>query len=61
MAYEEIPKPCRAGTVETAIRIEPDPPAELRRRLLGVTRHATLVNTLARPPEANIYFGGTAR
>jgi uncharacterized OsmC-like protein len=59
VAYEEIPKPRRLGTLEMAIRIEPDPPAEVKRRLLGVARHATLVNTLSRPPEANIYFVGT--
>jgi uncharacterized OsmC-like protein len=59
VAYEEIPKPRRVGTLEMAIRIEPDPPAEVKRRLLGVARHATLVNTLARPPEASIHFAGT--
>ena len=59
VTYEEIPRPRRVGKLEMTIRLEPDPPAEVKRRLLGVARHATLVNTLARPPEASIGFAGT--
>jgi uncharacterized OsmC-like protein len=56
VAYEEVPKPRRVGALQMAIRIEPDPPEEVRRRLLGVARHATLVNTVERPPEMDICF-----
>jgi hypothetical protein len=59
VTYEEIPKPRRVGKWEMTVRLEPDPPAEVKRRLLGVARHATLVNTLARPPEATIVFART--
>jgi uncharacterized OsmC-like protein len=60
VAYEEVPKPRRLGALEMAIRIEPDPPAEAKRRLLGVARRATLVNTLARPPDVDVGFARTA-
>ncbi len=59
VAYEEIPNPRRVGVLEMAIRIEPDPPDEAKQRLLGVARHATLVNTLARPPQVGICFAET--
>jgi len=59
VAYEEVPKPRRVGTLEVAIRIEPEPSEEVRQRLLGVARHATLINTLARPPEVEIRFAET--
>ena len=58
MVYEEVPRPRRIGALEAAIRIEPDPPDEVKRRLIGVGRHATLVNTLARAPEVRLCFGG---
>ncbi|HUV88542.1 MAG TPA: hypothetical protein VMY80_02730 [Anaerolineae bacterium] len=38
------------------VRIEPQPPEEMKRRLLGVAKHATLVNTLACAPEVTIRF-----
>ncbi len=59
VAYEEAPKPRRVGTLEVAIRIEPEPSEEARQRLLGVARHATLINTLAHPPEVEIRFAET--
>jgi uncharacterized OsmC-like protein len=59
IAYEEMAKPRRVGTVEAAICIEPDPPEDVKRRLLGVARHATLVKTLERPPEVDISFART--
>jgi uncharacterized OsmC-like protein len=59
VAYEEVPKPRRVGALEVAIRIEPDPVEEAKRRLLAVARHATLVNTLAYPPEVEICFAET--
>lgn len=59
IGYEEVPKPRRVGALEATICIEPDPPQEVLRRLLGVARHATLVNTLERPPEVDISFVGT--
>jgi len=58
MVHEEVPRPRRIGTLEATIHIEPDPPDEVKRRLLGVARHATLVNSLARPPEMRLCFGG---
>jgi uncharacterized OsmC-like protein len=58
MMHEEVPRPRRVGALEAAIHIEPDPPDEVKRRLIGVARHATLVNTLVRPPEVRLRFGG---
>jgi len=59
VAYEETPKPRRVGAMEVAIRIEPEPSEEVKQRLLGVARHATLINTLAHPPEVEICFAET--
>jgi uncharacterized OsmC-like protein len=59
VAYEEVPKPRRVDALEVAIRIEPEPPEEVKQRLLAVARHATLVNTLARPPGMDICFAGS--
>jgi uncharacterized OsmC-like protein len=56
VVYEEVPRPRRVGSLEAAIRIEPDPPDEVKRRLIGVARHATLVNTVVCPPEVDIHF-----
>ncbi|MBN1814963.1 MAG: OsmC family protein [Anaerolineae bacterium] len=58
IACEELERPRRLGAVDVQVRIEPQPPEEMQRRLLGVARHATLVNTLARAPEVNIRFTG---
>jgi len=54
--YEERPRPRRVDAIQVAIHIEPDPPEDVKRRLLGVARHATLVSTLKRSPEVNISF-----
>jgi putative redox protein len=56
MAYREVPRPRRIGPVEAAIHLKPDPPDEVKRRLVGVARHATLSNTLVRPPGVDITF-----
>ena len=56
MAYREVPRPRRIGEVEAMIHLEPDPPDEVKRRLVGVARHATLTNTLVRPREVDITF-----
>ena len=56
VACEELERPRRLGTVDVQVNIEPPPPEEMRRRLLGVAKHATLVNTLARAPEVTIKF-----
>jgi uncharacterized OsmC-like protein len=56
MVHEEIPRPRRVGVLEATIRLEPDPPDEVKRRLIGVARHATLANTLLHPPELDIRF-----
>jgi putative redox protein len=56
MAYDEVMRPRRLDAVQAALHIEPDPPDDVKRRLLGVARHATLVNTLVRPPQVDIQF-----
>lgn len=48
--------PRRIGAAEARVRIAPEPPEEVRRRLIAVARRATLLNTLAQPPEVNIRF-----
>jgi len=56
VACEELERPRRLGPVDVQVRIEPRPPEEMMRRLLGVARHDILVNTLARAPEVTIHF-----
>jgi uncharacterized OsmC-like protein len=58
--YAEQAQPRRVGVLEATLCIEPEPPADVKRRLVGVARHATLVNTLARPPEIVIRFAEDA-
>ena len=58
MNFEEQARPRRVGVLEVTIHIEPEPPEDVRRRLIGVARHATLVNTLVRPPDMVIQFAG---
>ena len=58
MACEELARPRRIGALEATIHMGPEPPEDVKRRLIGVARHATLVNTLARPPEVIIRFAG---
>ncbi len=55
---EELERPRRLGALDVQLGIEPPPPEEVRRRLLGVARHVTLVNTLARAPEVMIRMIG---
>lgn len=55
---EESAGPRRVGALEATIHMEPEPPEEVRRRLVGVAQHASLVNTLARPPALVIRFAG---
>jgi uncharacterized OsmC-like protein len=59
MTYEELPGPRRIARLETTLHLKPHPPRDVQRRLLSVARHATLVNTLARPVDLDIRFGGT--
>ena len=54
MEYEELKRPRRIGPLEALLRIEPEPPHDAKQRLVGVARHATLVNMLGRPPEVVI-------
>ena len=54
--YEEMARPRRVGDVRATLHIKPEPPEEVKQRLLGVARHVTLLNTLARPPEVEIQF-----
>lgn len=56
MAYQEVQRPRRIGAVEAVIHLKPDPPDEVKGRLVGVARHATLASTLVRPPEVDITF-----
>jgi uncharacterized OsmC-like protein len=56
MRYEEVPRPRRVSALEAAIQIVPDPPDEVKDRLRGVARHATLINTIARAPQVGIHF-----
>jgi len=53
---EELERPRRLGEVRATLQIEPEPPEDVKRRLVGVAKHATLVNTLVRPPELVIRF-----
>jgi len=56
LEYEELERPRRVGPLGVTLHIEPKPPDDVKRRLIGVARHATLVNTLRRPPEVDIHF-----
>ena len=56
LEYEELERPRRVGEVRARLHIEPEPPEDVKRRLIGVARHATLLNTLLRPPEIGIQF-----
>jgi uncharacterized OsmC-like protein len=58
IAGEEMARPRRIGSLNATIHIEPEPPEDVKRRLLGVARHATLINTLRRSPELAIRFEG---
>jgi hypothetical protein len=56
MACEEVVGPGRIGALTAAICLEPEPPKDVKRRVKGVARHATLPNTLVHPPEIDIRF-----
>ena len=56
MEFEERAKPRRVGALDATIHIEPQPPEDVKRRLIGVAKHATLANTLMRSPEMSIQF-----
>ena len=58
MSCEEQTSPRRVGAMEAMVHVEPELPEDAKRRLIGVARHATLVNTLVRPPEVVIRFVG---
>ncbi len=58
LEYEEQERPRRIGALEATLHVEPEPPDDVKRRLIGVAKHATLVNTLRRPPEVTIRFTG---
>ncbi|MFO7742841.1 MAG: OsmC family protein [Anaerolineae bacterium] len=58
MTFDEVPGPRRIGALRASLRIEPEPPRSVKRRLVGVARHATLVNTLAHPPQLEVAFAG---
>ncbi len=48
--------PRRIGDMEAVIRMDPEPPEEVRQHLLKVAQRATLLNTLARPPRVILRF-----
>ena len=52
--------PRRVGNMEVVVRMEPEPPEEVRQHLLAVARRATLLNMLARPPRVVIRFASGA-
>jgi uncharacterized OsmC-like protein len=56
MACEEQVRPRRIGAMEATVHIEPELPEDVKRRLIGVARHATLINTLVHPMEIVIRF-----
>jgi hypothetical protein len=56
LEYQELERPRRVGPLEVTLHIQPEPPDDVKRRLIGVARHVTLTNTLRRPPELNIQF-----
>jgi uncharacterized OsmC-like protein len=56
LEYEELKRPRRVGPLEVTLHVEPEPPDDVKRQLIGVARHVTLINTLRRPPEVNIQF-----
>jgi len=53
---EEVMGPRWVGAVSAVISLEPKPPDDVIRRVVGVARHANLVNTLVQPPEVQIHF-----
>lgn len=55
---EELERPRRIGEVRATIHMEPEPAEQVKRRLVGVAKHATLINTLTHPPEIAIRFSG---
>ncbi len=48
--------PRRVGDIEAVIRMEPEPPEEVRQHLLKIAKRATLLNTLAQPPQVTLRF-----
>jgi hypothetical protein len=56
VSYEELARPRRIGELEATLYIKPEPPQDVKQRLLGVARRATLANTLMRPPEVRVEF-----
>lgn len=56
VACSEVQRPRRLGPLEATLHIEPDVADDVKRRLVGVARRATLVSTLGRPPEVTIQF-----
>ena len=58
LEYEEQERPRRIGALEAMLHVEPEPPDDVKRRLIGVAKHATLVNTFRHPPEVTIRFTG---
>jgi hypothetical protein len=56
MACEEAVQPRRIAAIQATIHIEPEPPENVRSRLLGVAMHATLLNTLVHSPDVVVQF-----
>jgi uncharacterized OsmC-like protein len=58
MAWEEASQPRRLDGLQATIRLDPEPPEDVKRRLTSVARHATLVSTLVDAPRVDITFAG---
>ena len=56
MSCEEVVQPRRIAAIQATIHIEPEPPEDVKSKLLGVARRATLMNTLVRPSEVVVQF-----
>jgi len=56
VSCEELERPRRLGPIDVQVRLEPQPSESMQRRLLGVTKRATLISTLAQAPEVNVRF-----
>ncbi|HDQ73731.1 MAG TPA: OsmC family peroxiredoxin [Chloroflexi bacterium] len=54
--YEALEKPRRVGALTATLHVQPPVPDDVKRRLVGVARHATLLGTLRHPPEIDIRF-----
>jgi hypothetical protein len=55
MMCEERERPHCVGPMEATLHIEPGLPKDVQQRLIGIAKHATLADALARLPEVAIH------